>query len=99
MGMDNIRSGTSDTKTHDHKSGWTTPHESNSTVGFARLQDEEAYLSPVDVQKSVYGPTMGATPIGSAVTTDTVVEAPTRSPSVSQGIVKNTTIDQRTDPR
>lgn len=91
----------SDHKSQGRKSGWTTPHDSESTVGFARLKDEEGVLSPVDVQKSVYGPVLShdpAMPIGAAVTTDATEPTP-RTPSISQGIVRKTTIDQRTDPR
>ena len=69
-------------------SGWTD--DSGSTVGFARLQDEEGILSPMEMQRSVYG----AAPIGAAVTTST---GPGEKKKVPMGIVKNTTIDQRSE--
>ena len=40
------------------KSGWkAAADDCESTVGFARLQDEDTAMSPADVQRTVYAPT------------------------------------------
>lgn len=64
--------------------------DSGSTVGFARLQDDEGVLSPMDMQRTVYG---GA-PIGAAVSTPTGggEKKPAR-----MGIMKESTIDQHSE--
>ncbi len=64
--------------------------ETGSTVGFARLHDEEGVLSPIEMQRSVYG----AAPIGAAITTST---GGGEKKVVPMGIMKNTTIDQHTE--
>ena len=63
--------------------------EDSSTVGFARLQDEEGAISPLDVQRSVYGN------IGSAVSTAGSGEKKALTPG--GGIVKEIKVDQHED--
>ncbi len=60
--------------------------ETGSTVGFARLHDEEGILSPIEMQRSVYG--------AAAITTST---GGGEKKVVPMGIMKNTTIDQHTE--
>ena len=65
--------------------------DDGSTVGFARLQEEEGVLSPLDMQRSVYGN------MGTAVTTS-ANEAESKAPPAStMGIMKEVKVDQRSD--
>ena len=91
IGMDNLRSGTvrSDIAT-GAKSPWQPACDSESTVGFARLQDDEVAMSPADIQRSVYAP------IGVAVSTPGGKnQRSTRI--IPTGILKEQTIDQRSE--
>ena len=72
-------------------SGWGD--DAGSTVGFARLQDEEGILTPKEIQRSVYG----AGPVGSAVTTTTGEDRTRKVPLSTGGILKESTIDQHTE--
>ena len=74
--------------TASKKPTWTD--DSGSTVGFARLRDEEGILSPMEMQRSVYG----AGPIGAAVTTSTGAGS---TKTVPLGIMKESTIDQHSE--
>lgn len=64
--------------------------DSGSTVGFARLQDEEGVMSPMDMQRSVYAPL----PIGAAITTSA---GEGERKAVGEGILKESTVDQRSE--
>ena len=94
IGMDKYRSATvrSDVGT-GAKSPWKPTYDSESTVGFARLQDEEHTLSPIQVQQSVYAP------IGRAVTTSSAQELEENNGrNVAPGrILKEQTIEQRSE--
>ena len=87
--MDTIRS--------KHGPGNSTPGQTSvwrddgSTVGFARLQDEEGVLSSLDMQRSVYGN------IGTAVTS--TAEEGEKKPATGAplGIMKEIKVDQRSD--
>jgi hypothetical protein len=95
IGMDNFRSGTVHSeKTTPGKSAFRpATYESESTVGFARLHDEESAMSPADVQRSVYA----ATPAGTAVST-TAGEGDRKSAKVvPSGILKEQTMEQRSE--
>ncbi len=73
------------------KSAWEpAAYDSESTVGFARLQDDEGILSPADVQRSVYAP------IGAAVST-TAGGGDRTTKVVPAGILKEQTMDQRSE--
>lgn len=92
MGMDNCQSGTvlSEIATPG-KPAWKPGYNSESTVGFARLQDDENPLSAADVQRSVYAP------IGTAVTTTGGQDNRRGPTTLSSGILKEQTIDQRSE--
>lgn len=89
IGMDNYRGKNvrSDNEA-DRKSAWKPACDSESTVEFAQLQDDEQPLSAADVQRSVY------TPIGTAMTGQDTEKAPTM---VRNGILKEQTIDQHSE--
>lgn len=93
IGMDNFRSGTvhSEIKTPG-KSVWKpSSHDSESTVGFAQLQDEEGVMSPADIQRSVYAP------IGAAISTTAGEGDRKHMKIVPAGILKEQTMDQRSE--
>lgn len=71
---------------HKNMGTWgTIDEDSGSTVGFARLQDEEGILTPMEMQRSVYGGAgVGATGGGDAKV-------------AGMGILKDTTIDRRSE--
>ena len=87
IGMDTFNGKTSTVVT-SKKHAWAD--DSGSTVGFARLRDEEGVLSPIEMQRSVYG----AGPIGTATTTSTGGGA---TPAVPLAIMKESTIDQHSE--
>ena len=92
--MDNIRAGDPDTKYDNSAKGrsvWKATPDSESTVGFARLNDDDGALTPADIQRSVYAP------IGAAITTS-ANGRDQKNVVVPAGIVKETNIDQRSDP-
>lgn len=68
----------------------TWADDSGSTVGFARLQEEEGVLSPIEMQRSVYG----AAPIGAAASAGM---GGGENKLKGMGIMKGTTIDQRSE--
>ena len=73
------------------KSAWEpASYDSESTVGFARLHDDEGVMSPADVQRSVYAPIAAAisTTAGGGDHTTKIVPA---------GILKEQTMDQRSE--
>ena len=83
IGMDTYRSGTVRLETGTGaKSSWKPAYDSESTVGFARLQDEERSLYP---------------PLGSAITTSGGQEDCKGGNMISGGILKEQTIDQRSE--
>ena len=87
--MDTYRSKTGTAiSTPGHTSVW---REDGSTVGFARLQDEEGAMSPMEMQRSVYGN------IGSAVTTSANETEMPPSSGRTMGIMKEVKMDQRSD--
>lgn len=93
IGMDNFtRSGTAHSEMNaPGKSAWkAAAYDSESTVGFARLHDEEGVMSPADVQRAVYAPTG---PIGAAISTTAAEGDATKV--VPLGILKEQTIDQQ----
>lgn len=74
------------------KSAWEpAAYDSESTVGFARLHDDEAVMSPADVQRSVYAP------IGAAISTTAGGGDGNASKIVPAGILKVQTMDQRSE--
>lgn len=74
------------------KSAWKpAAYDSESTVGFARLHDDEAAMSPADVQRSVYAP------IGAAISTTATEGDPKSMKVVPAGILKEQTMDQRSE--
>lgn len=90
--MDNYRSGTARSEIGTGaKSPWKPTSDSESTVGFARLQDDEQPLSAADVQRSVYAP------IGNAVTTSNGTDHKKSTTIVPSGILKEQTIDLRSE--
>ena len=92
IGMDNYRSGTVRSEAGaGGKSAWKPEYDSESTVGFARLQDDEHALSPADVQRSVYAP------IGNATSTSAGQDQRKDATIVPAGILKEQTIDQRSE--
>lgn len=98
IGMENIHSGTAHSEnTTPGKSAFKPAlYDSESTVGFARLHDEESAMSPADVQRSVYAPAP-YTPIGAAIST-TAGEGDRKSTKViPSGILKEQTMDQRSE--
>lgn len=98
IGMDNFHSGTVHSEiTAPGKSAFKpTPYDSESTVGFARLHDEEVIMSPADIQRSVYAPTP-YTPIGAAVSTTAGEGDRKATKIVPSGILKEQTMDQRSE--
>ena len=70
----------------DRSSRWRD--DDGSTIGFARLQDEEAVMSPIEMQRSVYGP------VGVAISSNAEKNNAMVFP---QGIMKEQTIDQRSE--
>ena len=91
IGMDKLGSGTVRSEiVTGGKSPWKPTSDSESTVGFARLQDDEAAMSPADIQRSVYAPigTAISTPGGNDKQSTQIVPA---------GILKQQTIDQRSE--
>lgn len=90
IGMEHFHPGTAHSeKTTPGKSAFQpATYESESTVGFARLHDEESAMSPADVQRSVYA----ATPAGAAVST-TAGEGDRKSTKVvPSGILREQTM-------
>ena len=87
IGMDTL-SGKTPNMTTTKNSAWAD--DSASTAGFARLEDEEGILSPMEMQRSAYTPA----PIGAAITTSMGAGA---KRTIPLGIMKNTTIDQRSE--
>ena len=74
------------------KSAWEpATYDSESTVGFARLHDEEAAMSPADVQRSVYAP------IGAAISISAAGGERNATKVVPAGILKEQTMDQRSE--
>ena len=74
------------------KSAWeAATYDSESTVGFARLHDDDAALSPADVQRSVYAP------IGAAISTTADGGARNTTKIVPAGILKEQSMDQRSE--
>lgn len=65
--------------------------EDGSTVGFARLQDEEIVMSPIELQRSVYGG------VGTAVTTSAGEGDRKDANAQTMGIMKEVKVDQRSD--
>ena len=75
------------------KSVWEpAAYDSESTVGFARLHDDEGVLSPADIQRSVYAP-VGASTI--STTADKGDQSAAKI--VPMGILKEQTMDQRSE--
>ena len=94
IGMENFcRSGTVNSEiTPPGKSVWKpAAYDSESTVGFARLHDDEVALSPADVQRSVYAP------IGAAVSTTAGEGGKGATKIVPAGILKEQSMDQRSE--
>lgn len=98
IGIENIHLGTA-------HSGNITPgksafepatYDSESTVGFSRLHDEESVMSPADVQRSVYAPTP-YTPIRAAISTTAGEGDRKATKVVSSEILKEQTMDQRSE--
>ncbi|KAL8702705.1 MAG: hypothetical protein Q9201_004126 [Fulgogasparrea decipioides] len=57
IGMDSYRpGGVRSEVAAGGKSAWKPAYDSESTVGFARLQDDEQPMSAADIQRSVYAP-------------------------------------------
>ena len=74
------------------KSAWKpVPYDSESTVGFARLHDDDGVMSPADVQRSVYAP------IGAAISTTAGEGDKNATKIVPAGILKEQTMDQRSE--
>jgi len=69
-------------------SAWKPQYDNDSMVGFAKLHDQEAAMSPADVQRSVY------TPIGAAISTSA---GKGEKKIVPAGIMKEQTMDQRSE--
>ena len=96
MGMDNFRrSGTGHSEiSAPGKSAWESPpYDSESTVGFARLNDDEGVLSPADVQRSVYAP------VRATISTTAAAGDKNATKPVSVGILKEQSVDQGSDIR
>lgn len=95
IGMDKFRSGTVHSEpTTPGKTAWKpAAYDSESTVGFARLHDEEGVMSPADVQRSVYAP------LGAAISTTAGEGDRTATKAVPVGILKSQTMDQRSEVR
>ncbi|KAI4202283.1 MAG: hypothetical protein LQ350_002667 [Teloschistes chrysophthalmus] len=93
IGMDNFRGGTIRSEVgNSGRSAWKPgAYDSESTVGFARLQDDEQPLSAADVQRSVYNPT------GNSVTTSGHYENKNGRATIHDGILKEQTIDQTSE--
>ena len=72
------------------KSPWKPTSDSESTIGFARLQEDEVAMSPADIQRSVYAP------IGAAISTPGGQDKQSTQ-TVPTGILKEQTIDQRSE--
>ena len=74
------------------KSAWEpAAYDSESTVGFARLQDDETAMSPADVQRSVYAP------IGAAISITAAGGERNATKIVPAGILKEQSLDQRSE--
>ena len=94
IGMDNFhRSGAVNSEINPPgKSAWKpVAYDTESTVGFARLHDDEGIMSPADVQRSVYAP------IGAAISTTAGEGGKTATTVVPTGIMKEQTVDQRSE--
>ena len=96
-GMDNFHSRQPSTIPRG-QSAWKSNagfEDSESTVGFAKLKDDDLAmpLSAADVQRTVYAPL----PVGSAVTTNAKAEPEKRNYKASAEILKETTIDQKSE--
>lgn len=93
IGMDTFRGNTirSDVGNSGRSAWKPAAYDSESTVGFARLQDDEQPLSAADVQRSVYNPT------GNAVTTSGHYENKNSRATTHNGILKEQTIDQTSE--
>lgn len=97
IGMDKFRrSGTVQSETNaPGKSAWKpAAYDSESTVGFARLHDDEGALSPADIQRSVYAP---INPVGTAISTTAGEGDRHATKVVPTGILKEQTMDQRSE--
>ena len=94
IGMDNIH-GTVHSETSAAGKSVFKPatYDSESTVGFARLHDEESAMSPADVQRSVYT----STPYGTAVCTTAGEGDRKATTHVPSGIWKEQTMDQKSE--
>lgn len=93
IGMDHYRGGTIRSEVGSSgRSAWKPgAYDSESTVGFARLQDDEQPLSAADVQRSVY------TPIGNTVTTTGHAGPKNGRATVHNAILREQTIDQTSE--
>ena len=94
IGMDNFqRSGAVKSEINPPgKSAWKpVAYDTESTVGFARLHDDEGIMSPADVQRSVYAP------IGAAISTTAGEGGKNATRVVPSGIMKEQTMDQRSE--
>ena len=94
LDMNNFRrSGTVHSElTAPGKSAWEPgTYDSESTVGFARLHDDEAIMSPADVQRSVYAP------IAAAISTTAGGGDRHSRKIVPAGILKEQSMDQRSE--
>ena len=94
IGMDNFhRSGAVKSEINPPgKSAWKpVAYDTESTVGFARLHDDEGIMSPADVQRSVYAP------IGAAISSTAGEGGKTATRVVPTGIMKEQTVDQRSE--
>ena len=89
IGMDSYKGSAID----DMSKAWKSTLDSESTVGFARLDDEDRVMTPADVQKSVYAP------IGAAITTGAGRTGANDVVVVPSAIVKETQIDCTSEPR
>ena len=89
MAMESFRptGGLHSEKTHAN-SMWK---DDESTVGFARLQDDEGVLSPMEMQRSVYAP------VGVAISSPRGEKDMQRDTIGHSGIMKEQTIDQRSE--
>ncbi|KAL8868716.1 MAG: hypothetical protein Q9174_004804 [Haloplaca sp. 1 TL-2023] len=93
IGMDNFRGGTHHSDMHGGgKSAWKPSDDSESTVGFARLQDDEQPMSAADIQRSVYASTGGTVMASGGQGLDK------DRPILKNGILKSQTIDQHSEP-
>ncbi len=98
IGMENYQSGTvhSENTTPGKSAFKPAAYDSESTVGFARLHDEESAMSPADIQRSVYAPTP-YNPIGASISTTAGEGDRKATKIVPTGILKEQTMDQTSE--